>query len=185
MKRRKSWFVLFVLLILIIFVGGTKANDTTGLGVFYGTQLFHNPIWPTLSDYNWIYAILHPTYGKIFFDQLEVYLEGNIGWYNFSKASDVFSLGFCIMTAYDFVKFDKWSLSVECGAGLGYWNKTPSNIIGEGLLGYFQYGAGAKIPIKNDLFLKLAYRFTHTSAIFKKDNGSNSHGILLAINKVW
>lgn len=191
MKTRKIWFLSWTLIMLMCLASIATANAnnkkrTIGLSIFYGRQLFSNSILLTSKEYNWSYIILHPSMGWMLSDRWEIYLEGNIGQYNFEKTNDTSSCGICIMTAYDFAKLNKWSLFVECGGGFGLWNKTLSKkLVDKGLLGYIQCGTGLRIPIKNDVFLNLAYRFTHTSAVFARDDGANTHGILFGIKKVW
>jgi len=190
MKTRKSCFLFWTLIILmsLALICPANANGkerTIGLSIFYGTQISKDSPWHNSSRYDWNYTILYPSVSLGLSNRWEVSLEGIIGWYNFHGANDTFSLGICIMTAWDFIKFNKYSLFVEWGTGIGWWNKTPSTgLVDKGLLAYIQYGTGLKFPIKDNLFVKVAYRFNHASA-FLKDHGANTHGILLGIRKTW
>ena len=156
---------------------------TTGLSIFYGTQISKDPLWSSSSKYDWNYTILCPSMNWRS-GRLGIYLEGAIGKYNFYGTRDTYSLGICAMTAYDLIKFNRYSLFVELGPGVAWWNKTPSRKLvnsNKGLLGRIQYGTGFEFPIKDKVSLTLSYRFTHDSGFPKGDIGANTHGILLGI----
>ena len=187
MKVRKSCFLFWTLITLmsLALVYPVNAKDkkyTTGFSIFYGAPISEDPLWSSSSKYDWNYTIFCPSIRKKFSERWEIYLEGSIGRYIFYGASDTFSLGICAMTAYDLIKLNRYSLFVELGPGVGWWNRTPSTefVDNKGALGRIQYGTGFKFPIKK-ILVTLALRFNHTSAPLPKDSGANTYGILLGI----
>jgi hypothetical protein len=158
------------------------ADNTIGMGVFYGKSIpesYTYPKWHSSPTREWDCAIIHPTYGWILSDVWEVLLEGDIGYYNFRK-TDVYSVGISLMTDYKVLG----PLYLEVGCGAGYWTNTPDKrFVKNSLIGLIKYGAGAKIQLNKTYTMKIGYRFTHSSEIFADDTGANTHGILCSISK--
>jgi hypothetical protein len=81
--------IILTITLLLLTVSTTKAVDNTiGVGIFYGNSIpesYTYPKWHSSSDREWDCAIIHPTYGWLLSDVWEVYLEGDVGYYNFEK----------------------------------------------------------------------------------------------------
>lgn len=204
---KKLTVILLVSLIQLIFIpapASTAAEPenlkTLGLGVFGGEQIKEehsiNSFWHSTGNHQWKYFMLHPAYGRLmskYSSRWELYLEGNIGYLNFHSKNDygryktdVFACGASIMTSYDLIKFENVSLFAECGAGLGYWTKSPNKkLVQPDILGLINYGIGLKIPLGNDFYLRSSLRFTHTSSIPGQDAGANTSGLLVGITKYF
>lgn len=183
MKTRRPWFISCMLVTLIYpaFVYGAGIDDgkyTLGVGLLNGSQISSDSIWYKSDKYRWNYTALCLTYGRMLSDRQKVYLEGDIGRYDFGEAGNSFDFSLNLMTSYSFIRFDKWNLFGEFGVGLGFWDRTPfTNFVDNGLLGNIRYGVGLEIQVRNSSFIRLAYRLTaHTSALCKDDTGINSDG---------
>lgn len=186
-----------ILLVVLISTAASAADEKDrfmGLGIFGGTQICDNPVWHTTGNHKWNTEDVFLNYGWKLSPRWEIYLEGNIGLFNFHSKSDekgdyrtsVFSLGASIMTSYDFIRYKDWGLFGECGVGPGYWHASPNRkLVQPDVLGLIQYGAGLKIPVGKDLYLRPSYRFIHHSSIPGRDTGANTHGFLLRITKYF
>lgn len=178
MMKRMTLVVIF----LLSTVSLVRATDNAiGIGIFYGKNITENyyPKWHSSPNYKWDCIIIHPTYSWLLSNEWEIYLEGDVGYYNFEK-TNVYSLGFSLIT--DYIILDP--IYLEVGCGLGYWTDSPDNrLIKDGLIGLIKYGTGAKIQLSKEYTAKIGYRFTHSSEVFADDTGANTHGILFSISK--
>jgi len=168
-----------------------KSNFVWGLGVFGGTQVPYTArtirIRPT-DKYDIIHFAVHPYVGWRWKDLIEFGLEGKLGEFmfkdNFGKNSNTFTAGITAMVTLDLIKFNELNrLYIGHGWGVAYWNNTPDKWLmnNEEWPIITQFDIGWK---RNDIFnfryIKIGYRFTHTSAAGdKKDRGVNSHGIMI------
>jgi hypothetical protein len=178
MKKRIS---IVLMLLLMITSLATAADKTIGIGIFYGENITDGyfPKWHSSPNYEWNCITIHPTYGWLLSDVWEVYLEGDLGRYNFKK-TNVYSLGVSLMTDYVIVG----PFYLEIGCGVSHWTDSPNeNIVTKGLVGLIKYGTGAKILLNKDYTAKIGYRFTHSSEVFADDTGANTHGVLFSISK--
>lgn len=172
---------LIITLLLFVVPLVNAADNTIGMGIFYGESVTENyyPKWHSSPNRKWNCVIAHPTYGWLLSDVWEVYLEGDIGYYNFEK-TNVYSAGVSLITDYKILG----PLYLELGCGTGYWTNTPDKrLVRNGLIGLIKYGAGAKIQLNKVYTMKIGYRFTHSSEIFADDTGANTHGVLCTISK--
>jgi opacity protein-like surface antigen len=189
---------MLILAIALILIPGTILAESVprhsiGLALFTGREMSDGLGWRSYDEwYEGNNTIFIPSFGWILGKRWHINLEGNMGSYEFKRKTTgrkihAFTLGLAIMAAYDFLKFDRWGAYVDLGVGLAHWSDTPSDHLLDrgGIPGMIQYGAGLKIPIGGSHFLKLAYRFAHTSGIFSDDNGINNHGILFGLTKTF
>jgi opacity protein-like surface antigen len=168
-------------------------KNSIGIALFAGWEI---PSGLGLNSYNESYdgrnTILIPSYGWFLGKRWHIDLEGNIGCYHFKRkkthrSADVFALGLAVVAAYDFLQFDRWAAYADIGVGVSYWSDTPrAHLVDRNRIpGMLQFGAGTRIPIGENRFVKLAYRLAHTSGIFSDDNGINNHGLLVGVTKTF
>jgi len=173
--------IIFMICLLSIPSITKAADNTIGIGAFYGENITNSyyPKWHSSPNYKWDSVIIHPTYGWLLSDTWEIRLEGDLGYYNFKKI-DVYSLGVSLMV--DYLVLDP--VYLELGGGIGYWTDSPNeNVIKDRLIGLIKYGIGIKIQLNPEYTTKIGYRFTHSSEVFADDTGVNTHGILFSISK--
>jgi len=189
-SRLINGIVVFCIIIMPCIVNASEDfKHTVGLGIFAGKKISDGMVWHVTDDLEWNYTAIHPSYGWLLGERWQVDLEGTLGIYNFRNGEnikeDTYSLGISLMAGYDFLKHEKFSLYFDVGLGVGYWNFTPDNSVvdSHSVIGLIQYGAGIKIPVRKNYFIKTAYRVNHGSGIFSKDSGCNTHGIFIGIVK--
>lgn len=196
-KRFSAIVVLAVLFFIPVLASADEDKDKNtffGMGVFLGKQIKYDPVWHISGAYDWQVKEIHPYYGWVISDRWQVWFEGNIGQYSLKskdeprKECDVFEFGASIMTSYDVIKWQRWSLFPEVGVGLGYWNKSPSRkLLQPDILGLINYGVGIRAPLPSlpvigeNVYLKIGCRFNHTSSIPGKDTGANSDMVYIGI----
>ena len=169
-----TMWVILVIMFLAFIASFAKAEDNVaGIGVFYGENI------PTSSRYTYDCIIIHPTYGWVLSETLEVRLEGDLGCYSFEKM-DTYSLGISIMAEYVLVDL----IYLEAGLGISHWTNTPNkNKLRNGLVGLGKAGIGLKVQLNKEYIGKIGYRFTHSSEVFADDVGVNAHGFMFSISK--
>lgn len=173
-KKTRS-IIVFTLFLLFTASFASAKDNTIGIGVFYGTNI------PSSSRYTYDCIIVHPTYGWVLSDVLEIRLEGDIGCYSFEEMN-TYSLGISIMTEYVLIDL----IYLEAGLGIGYWTNTPNkNTLRNGLIGLGKAGIGIKMQLNKEYTGKIGYHFTHSSEVFADDVGVNAHGIMFSISKIF
>lgn len=159
-----------------------KSPYFVGMGMMFGSQWKSGPLWHTTS-HNYNEFIFTPMVGKHMDDRWDLWLEGKIGYLDWSERGAV-KLGANIMTSYDVLKFRTWSIYGEAGVGIGYRSYSPSNrTLGNGVLGFIDYGIGVKTKLTAKYTLKTGLRFEHSSSIPTNDAGINTHMVNTAI--IW
>ncbi|OPL11956.1 MAG: hypothetical protein AVO34_01685 [Firmicutes bacterium ML8_F2] len=190
--KKVALFFCFIIAIEIIPMARVAiAKDLVcGLGFYYGEQVNWRAknlkIVPT-DNYNMKHDVLHPYIGFAW-DLAELGLEGTIGAFRFyknGKSSSVFATGITLIGSYDFLEINERNrLYAGTGWGLSYWNRTPSiklmNNKERPIITQLELGWKNKVVNNHLKYLKVSYRFTHTSALTDRDDrGVNLHGLYL------
>lgn len=158
-----------------------KSPYFVGMGMMFGSQWKSDQLWHFTPHY-YKEFIFTPIVGKHMDDRWDIWLEGKIGYLDWTKDhADALKVGANIMTSYDVLKLriwsKTWSIYGEAGVGVGYRTYSPSNhTLGNGILGFIDYGAGVKTNLTAKYILKTGLRFGHTSSVpDTKDTGINTY----------
>ena len=172
----------FILLVIVFFIAlivckNCYANDTFyGVGVWGGEQCRSASFIHVSESYDWTEIQVRPVYGWHLDNRWDAWLEGEIGYIQWNEGSG-YKLGVMVLTGYDVIKGNNWSLFGEVGVGLGYNSYSPSrNTLGNNPTGLIDVGIG--VEYKN---IRLGPRFHHTSSFFGHDAGINTFGTMLTV----
>jgi hypothetical protein len=119
---------------------------------------------------------LHPYW------DLEV--EGNFSYYKSLKITNLYVVGVNTNLLFKPIRWDKGSLFLLGGAGVGYNNNTISDhhkwdVGNTHINGTLQGGVGINYSIGKGWGVRGEYRFNHISDPFKGDPGINTHNFML------
>ena len=154
-----------------------------GLTVFVGEQWHNDPIWYT-SHYDWQEIQIRPVAGKHRTERWDLWLEGNLTYIKLEDLPESIELGIGVMNSYDVLPYKGWCLFGELGAGVGWMSASPDpHVVGDGVLGFLDYGIGIKLKTKQGYLFKIGPRFHHRSGLFVRDAGMNSYGLTVSVSK--
>jgi len=113
--------------------------------------------------------------------------EGNFSYYAISDSKDLYLLGLNTNLLFKPIQWNKGSLFLFGGAGLAYNNNSDREIrvtkIGDShVAGLLQIGSGIHYYMGKGWLLRGEYRFKHISDPFQRDDGINTHSLVLGLS---
>ena len=185
--RVRSWLIAALVLALTALPARAAVSADTafyGLGLFVGEQWHDDPIWHVSENFDWQELQIRPIAGRHRTERWDLWLEGNLTYIKLEDVQDSIELGVNVMTSYDALKYKGWSLFGELGVGVGWMSATPdTNLVGDSILGFLDYGFGVKLTTKQGYLFKLGPRFHHRSSLVAVDAGMNSYGLTVSVAK--
>lgn len=199
--KKNLWVIVPLLSILTSAAASGEERDQKliGLSVYGGEQISEsplNPLWYRTENFSWLHYSLQPVYGwrvPAISNRMDFFLEGNLGMFRFYSKRDRrnseinnYNFGISFMTSLDVLRIKSGSLFVEGGYGVGYWSNSPDpKLVEPNLLGLISYGVGVKVLLSDNLYMRMSWRFTHTSSIPGEDNGANTEGLQVGLVKYF
>jgi len=183
-------YLLFIFVALVMI--GSLISDSYGEEVSkvkYGFSVFGGigDAWHNEIDMT-VYGFL-PRLGFSLHRNWDLEFEGNYSYWNITRKHDLYFLGVNSNILFKPVQRRWGSLFLLAGGGLGYdsagerLKRDQKFLVGDQHLGgILQGGAGMSFNIGKGTALRVEYRFYHVSEPFKRDDGLNTHNVLLGIS---
>lgn len=191
MDERKTLFLtnplffsfFFLLTVLPLFISNSDAEDDRrvqwGFSISGG---FPQGSTPNLTRWAFLPRVDLPLH-----KYWDLEFEGNFSYYDMSRTEDLYVLGLNVNILFKPIQWNRGSLFLLAGTGLGYDNSTNSNhktweIGNSHVAGNVQGGLGISHYIGKGWGFRGEFRFNHISDPFKPDPGINTYNFLIGLS---